>query len=1238
MQPSHPSRYPEFVSDQVLTASNLNELFGYLDEQVRMTRTNLIGIGIVCGLEVRVPAGGASVTITQGTGVTSSGYLVTLPTTTYTQYNDEFSAEQERYYDRFVDMDAKTQRFPLFELAEAGSPQAKKPLSAAFLQDKVVLIFVELLEEVNKNCDPDSCDDKGGAVTVTFRPLLVRISDAESLLAKDDAAGFTTAGRRCLDWPELRLPRYNVPATSLPTSAHILRGFLDVIRDPLIPTLEQTLGAAHNAMQPLLDGDLAINPFVGLRQKFDFLFTSAIGTQRLLHVQYFMDVISDLLLAYEELRSVCNRALAVCCPDESLFPRHLLLGSIAAQNRDWRQKFLPSPAVCCGGSSVDELRALLLRLSRLIATVTIPVTLNALKRGGVPLRITPSLLGAQPLSERAIPYYYNVMQGTPPLFEAWSFEKTRQGKARTNLSWHAASYNSADPWVHTPLRFDIERYNFFRIEGHIGMPWQNALAGITEIRDTHRLPFDVVALNGDFRSLLAFLREASVDLRKALDERPDQWKRILCLFADLEAMYDMHAAELRCALCGVMKFLYDFEHKGTQVAPNTAAKASRLLLTCSPGHIVRPDSLGALFERWYPQLPKNTAAATPEFFTPANIAAGIQVANPLLLMYWLEKIHEALPAGLVDLNITDIQFRIEGAIGVAKELQQSSQAGTAETPQTAVIRRHLEIVLRVCSAAVFRELFRNMLARFRQYLQSQSFALYAAMRSGIQHKAGVPVGGTFILVYHDAASVRTHLPGRDIALAVATPTATERTAASGTTATNVREKESAETATRATASLNTGIFSSTDKLFEISSIKLAGERFVAGVFSDVRDEDDVKESALHELVAEIPDGAVIADFFIPGMCSSDCPPMNFIVLPPKEAPEPTPDVSIDIDSREFCSAQTQSIRVHVSPEGGALASDAGGVEPGSFEFIPANVQLNNAASRTVTLTYTLNGVSASISVVVFTMPTADITFTTVRTAVNAFAFAANAAFAQSLQWDFGDGTTSTEEKPVHVYQQPGTFTVTLTLVNGPCTQRATAVLTVQAPPQPQAQCRLLAEWQKAFATLDAQGDRFMATFIAGFQPYPDVRRIFLEFIPSILGDTPDVQLQKLVAALPVQKIMEWLRLLQGMITGTATVSTRHLTLELFRILNGMLMFFACVQKGDMHLNPVPTQPAFEFILDAVTAWAGVQPALRTQDKAAIKRLAEDYADEHARISGGQPTKQRYIGILDKLRSTAAGVG
>ncbi|MCC6461215.1 MAG: T9SS type A sorting domain-containing protein [Saprospiraceae bacterium] len=39
---------------------------------------------------------------------------------------------------------------------------------------------------------------------------------------------------------------------------------------------------------------------------------------------------------------------------------------------------------------------------------------------------------------------------------------------------------------------------------------------------------------------------------------------------------------------------------------------------------------------------------------------------------------------------------------------------------------------------------------------------------------------------------------------------------------------------------------------------------------------------------------------------------------------------------------------------------------------------------------------------------------------------------QSWQWDFGDGSTSTEQNPYHVYAQPGVYTVALTIQADSC--------------------------------------------------------------------------------------------------------------------------------------------------------------------------------------------------------------
>jgi PKD repeat protein len=67
-------------------------------------------------------------------------------------------------------------------------------------------------------------------------------------------------------------------------------------------------------------------------------------------------------------------------------------------------------------------------------------------------------------------------------------------------------------------------------------------------------------------------------------------------------------------------------------------------------------------------------------------------------------------------------------------------------------------------------------------------------------------------------------------------------------------------------------------------------------------------------------------------------------------------------------------------------------------------------------------------------PTAEITSTVTDYSVT---FTASASNTTSYLWDFGDGTTSAEANPVHVYNMSGTFTVTLTVKGDGGTAMAT---------------------------------------------------------------------------------------------------------------------------------------------------------------------------------------------------------
>jgi hypothetical protein len=238
------SKYPQFVPDQLLTSEHLNDLFNYLEEQGRLTRTNLVGIGIVCGLEVS--SDGNSVTISKGVGVTSEGYLVTVPEKKYTQYK-AFNAVKERIYNRFVD-GSGNQLFKIDELKQAAVEEGTTAISAGYLKNKVVLIFVELLEEGAKNCNPNSCDDKGVTVNVNFRPLIIDAADAAKLQANVTGANATV--QQFFSMPEIRMRRFDVTATNMLETADIFEAYQQILDKSFLQKAQQTFTQAYTTLSP----------------------------------------------------------------------------------------------------------------------------------------------------------------------------------------------------------------------------------------------------------------------------------------------------------------------------------------------------------------------------------------------------------------------------------------------------------------------------------------------------------------------------------------------------------------------------------------------------------------------------------------------------------------------------------------------------------------------------------------------------------------------------------------------------------------------------------------------------------------------------------------------------------------------------------------------------------------------------------------------------------------------------
>lgn len=847
--------FPLFVPDQVLTSENLNQLFSYLDAEGRMTRTNLVGIGIVCGMEVKngIDGNGQFIAITKGTGVTSAGYLVTTPEngtsdTTQTKYHKfkNFDAVKCRYYDPFVKISDKTQKFPLWELKETSETTGTSDLNSipGGLADKVVMLFVELLETNNKNCDPNSCDDKGINVDVTFRPLLVRKTDALNLINSGGVSGVTGASFNGLK--DLVMPRWDVPNTNPVTSDDIIKAYRKILTPGFIQNTEDVLTAAYTMFKPLVAHEYPTDPFSQLAEKFAFLSNPALTTGQTIHIQYYYDFFSDMAQAYDEFCKTGKELMSVCCPDETLFPRHLLLGEAIPLPDNGpsavRHYFFYSPLFECR-NLIFSLRTLFRRMHLMLNSFDTPASVvGGTASNDTNLRVTPSQLGSMPLSVKSIPYYYKLSKASPSsLHKFWSVEKKLRNKTDQTLSYNADIYAS-EQFVLKPLLFDLEPNNFLRVEGVVGKNITGVLSTIQKRIDENRLPVQVVAL------------KTGSPVVEGFDP-----KSAGCNTQDLELSFDIVRREWEAIIGKTIEYLDDNKTEAKKIIDD--------------GH---PNQL-------------------------ANFENDLQFSK-----MFIEDDREQLPA---------FATVYEDFIPVFEKIEDRAQKirmqimGMFKDPNKKDLNRllaedlidHLDEVVMSCRKGAFRAIYQEYIRRLEDIYAKMFFSGYAKKNPGLQHKAGVPVGGTYILVYH-AKPIK---PGLKLTKKMKDSIKKGPFIIQGTVldehfspVMGAAVKE--EIGTKVMTSVNGKFTLSLSQLPTIISVKAPGFQVYEEIISSPTKKKEIQLKA--EVVAStgvgsLANGTVIADFYLPYSCCSDCSPIQFVIQepPPNQPPVARPGDSISIE-------------------------------------------------------------------------------------------------------------------------------------------------------------------------------------------------------------------------------------------------------------------------------------------------------------------------------------------------------
>lgn len=1013
--------YILFAPDQVLTDKDLNDTFSYLDQQNRWTRNKLIGIGIVCGFDIVHYTG--VIKITKGCGVTSQGYLITQEDEYYTYFtpyivpdqptdplfsypNNEIPFYKPFYKDKNIFLLVTDEQYKNFDSDLQKNSFVLSSLSSTFLNDYVVVLFLEATETDLKNCDMFDCNNNGERISFNIKPLLVAKKDLPDVITPVSPASpvsslndrLAAAGTITNLAHEIYFKRFNVPYTNLQTSDDIINAFAKLVDDFTLTRVANAYSYTYEKYQPVLNEQT--NPFINLFNQLKSLRDAILATNKLL-IQYFYDFIDDLIKANYEFTVKVSDVVSACCPDENLFPLHLVLGEAAndtnAYIKDaYRQYFIYSPLFDKNYGEVSEAVFLFERMKLLSQLFAIAQQTTA----DAAIKITPSQYEHLWLSQRAIPYFYNINESGNELYKLWSYYKTTHGSAAYNLSYNANLYNLNDAVIN-PLLYDIEFYNFFRIEGHIGKNYNDVLNDLVSQVQNYNLPFDVVAI------------QAGGDETTVADDEPQ------CSFQDLNSLYNVLRSDLYCLLAKLMCYVasqtYDPPLIFISIPPilgtlkteavntkfkaesNKANAASNVFASAASSVFVNENANklsfinSSLFLNLFiyfkgtflkQQTCFNNIAANSvgKFYAQhppsgtyffASFDAANLSNNFLTITDLIEEIISSLYfTSLSSLNVDTLKSKISSLQNYLLQLNNvflQFEENQKTENLFADFEEHIDLfdeIISSCFGDEFSSLKNEYTNRVTRIKQQMLFTNYYNQHRGMEHKAGVPKGGTFVIVYNAPAPVQT----------------------TTNTQTNFAALNEAKTSLQ----------------MNISSAELTQR--LKSTFSDVITRDpefinraiSVLSPAFSAVAAQssIADNAVIADFYLPYQCCSDCAPVTFIL------PRQEDTVVFDIQPNRFLFDDAHNYPF--TSNATVLPADFNSTtNPGGLNLLSDNNKLNLHPAMDIqsTLNTTLTYKNKTINITIV-KPDASFTInvTTQVTGEPQIVLAAKNTDATSYQW------------------------------------------------------------------------------------------------------------------------------------------------------------------------------------------------------------------------------------------------
>ena len=803
------NNYPVFEDNQVLTSGQLNQLNKYLDQQNRLTRACLIGMGIACGLELEFKNGAKpTLTIFNGMGISSEGYLLKLCAKSgscITTQIRNYELPEGIVYKPFMNNNGK-QDIELFELLSDNAvvqPEDEVfPIKKNFLKKKVVLLFLECLDKDLKSCLGKNCDELGIDRIFTLRKLLISKTDMDKVNARSNGGIQDTLFQEKFQLKEIKWPRVSFERSNINTR-HYIPFAHEYIR-PSEKYGEDLLGLlklSYEAYKPILEDIYGSNPFGSdiLQNAFDLIgkyMEGESGGIPFFGSQYLYDFFKDLILAYDEFRECAWNLMTECCPDMTRFPRHLMLGTALPSEigkcelEPYRHFFTQPPIYNNNKYLLEKAISLHKRMVLLIEKLDLK---RLASEGDMENKATPSCEKKSKLSQRAIPFYYDSKSESQfdrleNLEIEWNYDRKLRicqiqenhdeqelnalnlGYDNTNME---ESYQSP---LTTPLDFDLDPYDFIRIEGHLGKNVFEVASGLSRLKRDKNLSFDlkVIYLGDDVPN---DQQQLAACIWSDLQPGYEIWRSKLFYYMDIfnrivnisRVVLSAYGSRLISAgsdigtndnpttglgnsngnLTGLNSRVNSIRHLGNNItSANWAFAADELLMNSKANNMkgLFREETGASLSATI----ANRVTITDLFEQMRNCLINLRAQTPEdIRRFDMDKWLPAYKCPLV--TYVDIIKLIAERI----DRQQVSQAVNTYMRLFCAYHQLLR------NMAVFpfidiRIYDKNIKQRFERTRLTHQFSNFLAFNPGLEHKAGFKQGETFVLLYQAAYSDREY--------------------------------------------------------------------------------------------------------------------------------------------------------------------------------------------------------------------------------------------------------------------------------------------------------------------------------------------------------------------------------------------------------------------------------------------------------------------------------------------------